>query len=581
MAVMKNLKRTHIIRFVILAVILLVVNIVSSMFHKRFDLTAEKRFSLSDATKKYIGNMKEIANVTIFLQGSLDADFQRLQNRTVETLQEFNEYSGGKIKFHFENPLEGLATPKEKNEAIQAMSQRGVLPVMAEVNQGEDELGYGEKIIFPYALVAHNGREFPVNLIENRGGTSQQEVLNYASSLLEYKFAQAIQKTILPDLPTIAYASGNGQPMDIKTFDMLSTLGAKYHMDTIDLNTNIEVPLAYEALIIVSPETGLDEKAKFKIDQYIMQGGRVLWLVDKLNSSMENMQKSETFLAIAKENNIEDILFKYGVRINNDLIEDVQQNVSIPITMGMIGDRPNIKLKPWLYFPYAIPTSKHPIVHNMSRILFQFANSIDTIATPGIKKTILLHSSNRSRTVPAPVRISLSSLRFPPDPRLYDSKNIPMAVLLEGTFSSNFVNRLAPKFLNTLKDSLNKPFLPEGIKPSKQIVVSSGSVFYNDFSQKNGPMECGYWKFYERSQESLKRFENKSFLLNCIEYLIDDSGLIEARSKDLSLRLLDMPRVRKEKIKWQLVNTALPIILTILFGGIFFYFRKKKYTGKG
>ena len=577
---MRNLKRTHIIRFVILAVILLVVNIVSSMLHQRFDLTKEKRFSLSDATKKYIGDMKEIANVTIYLQGTLDADFQRLQNRTIETLQEFNEYSNGKIKFHFENPLEGLSTPKQKNEAMKEMAARGVLPVLAEVNQGEDAMGYGEKVIFPYALVAHNGREFPVNLIENRGGTSQQEVLNYASSLLEYKFAQAIQKTNLPDKPTIAYATGNDQPLDIKTFDMLSTLGQKYHLDTIDLNANIEIPKAYEAVIMVSPKTGLDEKAKFKIDQYIMNGGRMLWLLDKLNTSMENMQKSETFLAVNQPMNLEDLLFGYGVRINNDLIEDVQQNVPIPITVGMIGDRPNIKLKPWMYFPFSLPTSKHPIVHNMSRILFQFANSMDTIATPGIKKTILLHSSNRSRAVPAPVRISLSSLRFSPDPKLYRDKFLPMAVLLEGKFKSNFTNRLAPKFLNTLKDSLNKPFIAEGIKVSKQIVVSSGSVFFNDFSKSRGPMECGYWKFYERSQESLKRFENKSFLLNCIEYLIDDSGLIEARSKDLSLRLLDMPRVRKEKMQWQLVNTALPIIITILCGGIFLYFRKKKYTGK-
>ncbi len=577
---MRNLKRTHIIRFAILAIILLVVNIVSSKLHKRFDLTKEKRFSLSDATKKYIGNMNEIANVTIYLQGTLSADFQRLQNRTIETLQEFNEYSNGKIKFHFENPLEGLSTPKEKNEAMKEMAMKGVLPVLAEVSQDEDAVGYGEKVIFPYALVAHNGREFPVNLIENRGGTSQQEVLNYASSLLEYKFAQAIQKTNLPDKPTIAYATGNDQPLDIKTFDMLSTLGQMYHLDTIDLNKNIEIPKVYQAVIMASPKTGLDEKAKFKIDQYVMHGGNMLWLLDNLNTSMEQMQSAETFLAVARPTNLEDLLFKYGVRINNDLIEDVQQNVPIPITVGMIGDRPNIKLKPWIYFPFALPTSKHPIVHNMSRILFQFVNSIDTIATPGIKKTILLHSSNRSRTVPAPVRVSLSSLRFSPAPKLYQDKSIPMAVLLEGKFKSNFTNRLAPKFLTTLKDSLNKPFVAEGLKPSKQIVVSSGSVFYNDFSKKNGPMECGYWKFYERSQESLKRFENKSFLLNCIEYLIDDSGLIEARSKDLSLRLLDMPRVKKEKVKWQLVNTGVPIVITILFGGVFLYFRKKKYTGK-
>lgn len=578
---MKKLKSTHIVRFAILAIILLVVNILGARFHKRFDLTQEKRFSLSDVTKRYLGNMKETANVTIFLQGTLNADLQRLQDRTLETLNEFNEYSNGKIQFSIADPLAGTSTPKDRLEAMKALAeQKGVRAVRVPGVQNDGELGFSEKVIFPYALVAHNGREFPVNLIENRGGTSAEEVLNYASTLLEYKFAQAIQKTNLPDLPSIAYATGNEQPLGIKTFDMLSTLGQMYNLDTIDLNTNIEIPKIFDAVIITSPKKGLDEKAKFKIDQYVMNGGRILWLLDKLNTSFEQIQSSETFLAADMPTNLEDLLFNYGVRINPNLIEDYQQQVKIPIVNGEIGGKPNITLRPWLYFPYAMPTSKHPVVHNMGRILFQFVNSIDTIATPNIKKTILLHTSNTSRAVAAPVRVSLADLRFSPEARLYRDKQIPMAVLLEGKFKSNFVNRLAPKFLSTLKDSLNKPFLAEGVKHSKQIVVSSGSVFYNDFSQANGPMPCGFWKFYERENEHLKQFENKTFLLNCIEYLIDDTGLIEARSKDLNLRLLDRERVVNEKLKWQMVNIVLPIVLTILFGGVFLYFRKKKYVGK-
>ncbi len=578
---MKKLKRTHIIRFAILAAILIAINVVSSLFHKRFDLTKEKRFSLSTATKKYLGEMKEVANVTIFLQGDLNADLRRLQDRTVETLNEFNEYSNGKIQFSFANPLEGTTTPKEKQAAMQDMVQKGVLPVMVPGAESGEELGYSEKVIFPYALVAHNGKEYPVNLIENRGGTTAKEVLNYASTLLEYKFAQAIQKSNLPDKPSVAYMTGNGQPLGENTLDMLSTLSRSYNLDTIDLNTNIKIPRIFDAIIITSPKTGLDEKAKFKIDQYVMNGGRVLWMIDRLNTSFQQMQKSEAFLAADMPTNLEDILFNYGVRVNLDLVEDYHQQVSIPIANGMIGGKPNIQLRPWLYFPYALPTSKHPIVHNMGRILFQFTNSIDTIATPGIKKTILLHTSNASRAVAAPVRISLSDLRFAPDPKLYRKSQIPTAVLLEGKFRSNFVNRLAPKFLSTLKDSLDQPYLAQGIKESKQIVISSGSVFLNDVSETRGPLEVGFWKFYDKSEMDKMRFENKNFLLNCIEYLIDDSGLIEARSKDLNLRLLDMKLVGKEKVKWQFVNIALPIVLTVLFGSVFLYFRRKKYTGKG
>lgn len=572
---MKALKRTHIIRFAILAVILLAVNIIGSQFHKRFDLTQEKRFSLSDATKNYVGGMEDIANITIFLRGDLPAGFQRLQNRTIETLNEFNEYSNGKIQYHFENALEGTSTPREKQEAMQLLAQKGIQPVNLQVQQDEDEGGYSEKIIFPYALVAYNGKEFPVNLLENHQGMGPKEVLDYSSNLLEYKFAQAIQKTKQPAKPDIAYIAGNGQQMGINTVDMLSALTRFYNVDTIDLNTNIEIPRIYQAIIMTTPQTAIDEKAKFKIDQYVMHGGRILWLMDKLNTSLDTLQKIDGYLATDRENNLEDILFKYGVRINPDLVEDVQLNVPIPVTVGNIGNKPDIRLLPWVYFPYAVPTSKHPIVHNMDGVLFQFANSIDTIAVPGIKKTILLHSSNRSRRVSAPIRISLASLKFKPKPELFRESQIPLAVLLEGTFSSNFTNRLAPKFLATLKDSLNRPFMAESVKPTKQIVVSNAAVFFNDYSDKTGPLECGFWKF------TRQLYSNKTFLLNCMEYLVDDNGLLEARSKDLSLRLLDMPRVKKERVKWQVINIGAPIVATIFLGGLFLFFRRKKYTGKG
>lgn len=572
---MKKLKSTHIIRFAILAVILLAVNVLGSLFHKRFDLTQEKRFSLSDATKKYVGNIEDIANVTIFLRGDLPAGFQRLQNRTLETLNEFNEYSNGKIQYHFENVLEGKSTPKEKQEAMQLLAQKGIQPVNLQVQQDEDDGGYSEKIIFPYALVSYNGKEFPVSLLENHQGMGPKEVLDYSSNLLEYKFAQAIQKTKQAAKSDIAYIVGNGQQLGINTLDMLTTLSRFYTVDTIDLNTNIEIPNIYKAIIITTPQKGIDEKAKFKIDQYVMNGGRILWLLDRLNTSLDTLQKIDGYLATDRENNLEDILFKYGVRINPDLVEDVQLNVPIPITVGNIGNKPDIRMLPWMYFPYAIPTSKHPIVHNMDGVLFQFANSIDTIATPGIKKTILLHSSNRSRRIAAPVRISLASLKFKPKPELFKESQIPLAVLLEGKFSSNFANRLAPKFLATLKDSLDRPFLSEARKETKQIVVSNASVFFNDFSDKTGPLECGFWKFTRQN------YSNKTFLLNSMEYLVDDNGLLEARSKDLSLRLLDMTRVKSEKVKWQIVNIGLPILLTVLFGGAFLFFRRKKYTGKG
>ncbi len=567
-----KLKKTHIVRFIILLVILLVVNILGGQFHKRFDLTKEKRFSLSDVTKDYLKEVKDVATVKIFLQGNLPAGFQRLQNRTEEVLTEFQEYSGGKVKYEYVNPLGGL-TKAEKQKVMQELAQKGINPVNLKVQQDADE-GISEKIIYPSALVAYNGKEFAVNLLESHKGMSPQEVLDYSGTLLEYKFAQAIQKTKEADLTQIAYIMGNGQDLGWDTYDMLTHLQKLYNIDTIDINQNIEIPKVYKAIIISSPKTAFDEKVKFKIDQYVMQGGRILWMLDKLNTGMDTLQKSDAYLATNLNLNLEDLLFKYGVRINQDLIEDVQQSLPIPVTVGMLGNQPDIKLLPWVYFPFCVPSSTHPIVKNMDAVMMQFSSSIDTVSNPGISKTILLHSSNRCRRVNAPVRISLASVRFKPKVELYTEKTIPMAVLLEGKFQSIYTNRLDKKFLITLKDSLNREFMPEAKEAGKMIVVSNGAMFRNDVSQKQGPLECGFYKYTNQL------YANKTFITNCLEYLTDDTGLLDARNKEMSLRLLDMPRVNKEKVKWQLINIALPVLLTILFGSAFLFLRRKKYTGK-
>jgi ABC-2 type transport system permease protein len=267
-------------------------------------------------------------------------------------------------------------------------------------------------------------------------------------------------------------------------------------------------------------------------------------------------------------------LFNYGVRINPDFIEDYQQANPIPVTVGMIGNQPDIKLLPWSYYPYSIPTSKHPIVNNMDAVMFMMASSIDTIANPEVKKTILLTSSNRSRRVPAPVRISLSNLKFKPTPEMFREVNIPMAVLLEGKFKSLFANRIDPHFIKIYEDSLKQDYKTVCEKDNKMIVVSDGNVPMNDFSQARGPMESGYYKFTEQM------FANKNFILNCMEYLTEDVNLLEARSKSEKLRLLDMARIKKEKLKWQIVNIGLPIALVLIFANAYFFFRKRKYEKK-
>lgn len=560
------------VRFGLLLVGLLLLNILSSRFHQRIDLTAEKRFSISEPTRKLLQQLKDDIVIEVYLTGKLPAGFQQLSEGTREVLNEFKEYGGSKIRFSFINPLEDK-NEQEKEAVFKSMAEKGIQPVNLKIQQDEDD-AYSEKIIFPAASVSGLQKQEAVSLLENHIAMSPDEKLNLSQSLVEYKLAAAIKQILIPGKRQIAYVQGTGEMIGLNTIDMLNSLSKYYDIDTIDINQNIEIGKNYRAIIICKPSQTFDEKNKFKIDQYVMHGGKILWLIDKLKLDIDSLKNQDATLAIDYNHNIDDLLFRYGVRVNSDLVEDYMYANPIPITVGNINGEPDIRQFPWLYFPFSIPDSRHPIVNNMDAVMFSNASSIDTVANPEVRKTILLHSSPRSRRSPSPVRISLSSIKYKPQPEMFRERNIPMAVLLEGKFLSSYTNRIDPTFLSIYQDSLHKTFLPVCEKENSMIVVSDADVFLNDFSEKRGPMECGYYKYTDQL------FANKTFLLNCLEYLTDDFGLLVARNKTLQLRLLDRVRIKKERIQWQLLNVGLPIALVLIFASAYFFFRKKKYEGR-
>jgi gliding-associated putative ABC transporter substrate-binding component GldG len=571
----KRQQRQAIFRILLLLGILACVNMIAARIHYGFDLTEEKRFTLSPSTKKLLRKMNDVAVIDVYLKGKFPAGFQRLAEATREKLQNFREIGGKNIVFRFSDPFEGRSEA-EKGPIFDQMAKKGINGVNLQVQGGADD-GYSEKIIFPYALVSYRGREIPVQLLDNNHpGMSPMEVLNYSESILEYKFASALNVLSQPDKPKIAYITGHGENLGPTTSDMLNTLRFLYHLDTLDLSTTIKIKGPglglYEAIIINKPKETFSDKDKFKIDQYIMRGGHVLWLIDPLNASMDSLNNSnaQMFMTQDLNLNLDDMLFKYGVRVNPNLIEDMTCN-PIAVVVGMLGDKPQQQLRNWLFFPVLVPESKHPIVHNLDAVMTVFASSLDTIANPDIRKTVLLASSKYSRTVPNPARVSLSMLSFQPRSDMFNDPNKPVAVLLEGKFKSVFNNRLQPEFLSILKDSLHMPFLKECDTPTSMIVIGDGDMFENDYSQTKGTMEMGYWRFTDT------RFANKIFMLNCMEYLTDKSGLLESRSKDVKLRLLDGSRIKKERKTWQLVNIAIPIGVILIFASCYIFFRKRRY----
>jgi gliding-associated putative ABC transporter substrate-binding component GldG len=434
------------------------------------------------------------------------------------------------------------------------------------------ERNSSSQVVFPYALVQYHGHTQAVKLLENHLGMSPLEVLNYSESLLEYKLASAIHHLQSPYKPTVAYVVGNGEPLGVNTKDLLTTLNKYYKVDTVDLNDGYHINAAlYKAVIICKPTLPFSEPAKYKIDQYVMHGGKILWAVEALNTPVDSLQKSSQFITSEYGLNLDDILFKYGVRINTDLVEDVNC-AGVPLITGTLNDgQPQIELRPWTFLPILIPDSKHPIVNNMDAVISKFANSIDTIDNKTIQKSILLQSSSYSRNAYNPVRVNLSMLKYDPDPKLFNKPYKNIAVLLEGQFSSVYQNRMAPEFLSLMNDSLHYPFKSTTDTSSSMIVISDGDMLLNTFSQERGVEELGYWTY----TQSL--FANKNFILNCMEYLTDPYSLLEARSKDIKLRLLDMKRAKEEERKWQLVNIGVPVLLVLLFSSAFMFFRKRRY----
>ena len=561
------------IRIVILSAILICINILATQIHYGLDLTREKRFTLSPATKRMLSSLDDVVTVEVFLKGKFPAGIQRLSEETAEKLNNFNNYSNKKIIYTFVDPVEGK-NDDEKAEIYRQFMMKGMSPRQLNVNTEEE--GRSEKIFFPYALVHYKGNEMPVTLLESSTGVDPMQQLTVSGSMLEYKIASAIHKLDMPDKPTIAYLVGHGEPLGITTIDMLTTLERNYHVDTFNIIEHAYInPVVYSAVIVNKPTSIIHEQEKFKLDQYVMRGGHILWVIDPLYAPLDSLQHTDNFLTSEYMLNLDDILFNYGARLNPTLIEDMQCN-EIPITVGYSEQgRAQVELKPWMYFPIFVPTSRHPIVNNMDGIMGQFASSIDTVGNPQAKKTVLLESSKYSRIAGNPVRVNMAMLQFDLRPDMFQKPYQPVAVLLEGNFPSIFRNRPpAAGFAQILRDSLKQPFKDKTDTATSMIVIADGDMFANGFTEARGPEPMGYWRYNQSN------FANKSFLLNCMEYLTDKESLLEARTKDVKLRLLDAGRIRDERDTWRIVNIAIPIGLVLVFASVFLFFRKRRYEIK-
>lgn len=557
------------IRLVLMVAIILLVNVVSRLYYLRFDLTAEKRYSISSPTKNMVKNLKDVVTVKVYLGGDLNAGFTRLKESTKNLLVEFRAYGGKNIEYEFIDPM-AIENLDERKAVMSDLMQRGLSPTNLTTKSKTESK---QQLIFPGAIVTYAGREMPVQLLENQMGYSPQEILNNSVISLEYKFANAIKKLIQYRAPRVAFIKGNGELSSVELADIEATLkGLQYEVSEVILQNSYHIPSEIDAIVIAKPRLAFDEKDKFKIDQYIMHGGKVLWLVDGTNAEMDSLKVNRGIQSInSNDLNLDDMLFKYGVRVNNDVVQDINLNNPIPLVVGQMGNAPQTQMFPWYYFPLLVSENSHPIGKNLDPVASFFASSIDTVGNDGVRKTILLRTTENAKAQMAPTRIHFGIVMSKPNRVYYNQPKLPIAVLLEGEFESVYKNRLSPEFLAASDTIENLKFVDKS-KPSKMIVIGDGDIIRSEVRNDSSAYPLGYYMYTKQT------FANKDFILNCIEYLIDDSGILETRNKEVKLRLLNSVKVEDEKLKWQLINIALPIAIIVLLGVAFGFYRRKKYA---
>lgn len=550
----------------------------------RIDLTAEKRFTVSNATKAMLKTIDSTVTIKLFLTGDLPADYRKLANATQDLLNEFRDISHNQVKVELEVPGDGLPD-SARTPIYDTLFKMGVSFEQNE-NVTQDNKTTNQLII-PSALVFYkNHKPIAVDLRSSRKvfksynvmndldpQENKEATLNSAEALLEFKFADAIDKLTRQYVPTVSYLVGNGEPIDLTVYDLGNVVKDNYRLNVTNLKTTYPDARKTDLLLIVKPTVTFTDEDKLKLDQYVMHGGKIIWFVDKLFAEMDSLQRTEAgFVAFDRNLNLDDLLFRYGVRINGDLLQDLSCS-KIPLVIGQNADgSPRMQRIPFPYFPFLSTTNNNPISKNLDRVLPLFPSSIDTVKAPGVTKTILLASDTNSRVLSSPAMVSLNSVQTDDDFRQFTKSYVPVAVLLQGKFTSLFANRLTPAIRDSVLRASGQPFAQANDTDTRQIVVADADIVTNQVTKTTGPLPMG-----ELPMENY-RFANRDFYLNSIDYMVNTNGLFALRNRDFTLRLLDKEKVAEGKTTWQFINIALPILVIILFGLIYQWNRKRKFA---
>ncbi len=574
----KNLRRSHWIEMGATILIVVFVNIIGQYLFGRVDLTSERRYTLSKSTKEMLREIDEPVLFRVYLEGDFPADFKRLQSETKEMLNQFRAYNHF-IEYEFVNP-NNFTDREEQQVFYQKLAAKGIQPTQIASGDGNSMT---TQILIPAADVHYRGRETSVQLLQSQKYVSQATLLNNSIQNLEYTLSSAIRQLARGRKPIIGFLQGHGELTGGVLYDIQKSLQETYSLDYVTIDGQIQSLTAhrlqegdstysmfnlFDMLIVAKPTQPFSEQDQYILDQYIMYGGKVLWFLDALDADLDSLSERGQFMATRLPLGLDEMLFNYGVRINPDVLMDMRCR-PIPIQVGMVGEKPQFQFRPWYYFPEIVPLSEHPIVRNLDLIKTDFPSSIDLIDND-IKKTILLTTSEYTRVKNAPAMIDLADADFDADRRLYNRNSVPVAVLLEGQFKSMWRNRLTPEFTSQAAMGYR-----EQSDDNKMIVISDGDVIRNRYIANDGTVLPVGYDYYTQTL-----YANKDLILNAVNYLAGDDGLMASRSRNITLRKLDVVKVREQRTKYQVLNIVLPVVILAIAGLAITLIRRKKYNKK-
>jgi ABC-2 type transport system permease protein len=562
---MSSPRKRDLIQLSIILVSVVIINLISVSWFFRLDLTSEKRYTLAPVTRNFIRNLDNEVLVKVYLAGDLNVGFQKLARATRETLDEFRMISRGNIRFEFVDPAKNKSVGDE-------LAEFGLRPVPV-----FEAAADGRRIqsnVFPYAIFRIGEYEIGVNLLENLPGLSGAENLNISMESLEYKITDAMRKLITDETPAIAFLEGHGELDELDVWDITEALSHYYQVDRGSLTDDPFILDNYKAIIVAKPQEYFSQKDKFILDQYLMRGGRILWLIDAVNVTLDSLRSATQTVGLATDVNLSDQLFRYGVRINHELLQDIQAAM-IPVNTANPGQQPQIVPMPWMFNPLLNTSMEHPVTRNVNVVRGEFVSSIDTVGTiEDISREVILRTGRHSRRIAVPVFISLAMVNEQPVRENFNTSYVPVAVSMEGSFPSAFANRPVPPGIN-----MQPHEILYNSKPARMIVVADGDIIRNDVRMRHGaspqPVPLGF------DEMSNQTFGNKQFILNAVNYLTDEEGWMALRTRSYELRLLDREKLSTQITFWKSINILLPLLFLVLIGVTVPVIRKIRYGKKG